>query len=114
MATTNTPTFLIELIHQKTGDVVECDVTSYLENAIEAAYVYLKGFDSERFTPEVSYDDDGAIEGIAFFDRDGRGRAYITAYYLDRDEANNEFTAVAALAKLPIQKLESALSDLLD
>ena len=113
MPTENQPTFLYELLNKETLDVTACDVTHFLSNALDAVLVYLKGFEDERFSPEVAVDENGKLEGIAFFDSQDRARAFVTVYHLEHDVVENEFVEITRIAALPSTELEEALSQLL-
>lgn len=110
---TTCPSYLVEHLHESTGDAVFCDVTKFLANALDSACEYLSGFPDERFEPEVSFDEDGEVDGIAFFDEANNSRAFITVYHLGRDEQDVSFDEIGRIAKLPKDRLQEALVQLL-
>ena len=102
------PIFLVELLDLSTEDIIECDVTAYLENAIEAAYTHLANL-LDQVTPEVTIDRDGELEGIAFLGPNEEQYAFITAYYLNRDAPAAEFESIRTLAAQPLSGLQAGL-----
>jgi hypothetical protein len=102
---------LVELLDLDTEDLFECDVTAHLQNALESVFVYLADY-NETITPEVSIASDGELEGIAFFGPNEQQLAFITVYYLERDQPSCEFDGLRELVARPLAQLDEGLKAL--
>lgn len=99
---------LVELLDLKTEELFECDVTAHLQNALESVFVHLADYVGD-VTPEVSIASDGELEGIAFFGSEERQLAFVTVYYLERDEPSCEFEGLRELVSRPLAQLDAGL-----
>lgn len=102
--------FLVEHLYNTTQEVAHCDVTKFLANALDSMHQYLASFPDEQFSPKVSLDDEGELEGIGFFDSKGKSRGFITVYRLDRDILEPEFEIFEKAAARPMSLLQAELS----
>jgi len=107
------PIYLVEILDIKSGDVTFCDVTLFLENALQTTFTCLaESLIETAISPEVSLDTEGQLEGIGFFTLSGASCAFITVYYLDRDEVELDLDVFANIAKLPPSQIQAALISL--
>ena len=83
--TTNNPSYLIELFNPVTKELEETDICKKLAVAIDKAYDHLNAFSSIIDNIDVSFDAQGQVEGIGFFDEKGGIVTCITTYHLDKD-----------------------------
>ncbi len=106
--------YLVELMYSDTGDVAEADVCAHLDVALDKAYLHLQTLDAiEGPRAEVSFDDEGELEGVGFFDADENMLACVTVYHLDRDNEQASVAAIAAACAGPRDGLQDALNALL-
>lgn len=104
------PVFLLELLDGPNGLTDEADNFSKLELAIERALSHLRELRVD-FTAEVSFDEDGELEGISFIDVDASGVvAFITAYHLDRETGAAANPALSAACAGDLSNLQAFLS----
>lgn len=78
------PSYLVELIDPTTGIAGEVDLCAKLPVAIQRVHEHLKEHGA-RPRVETSYDKEGQLEGVGFFDPAGQLMSCITVYYLERD-----------------------------
>ena len=105
------PTYLVVLRDLQTDDIVHCDPTKYLANALQKVWLHLVTNQAEwPIKPEVTLDEDGELQGISFVDGSRLVHASIGVYYLDREEPEPDYPELTAMEHLPRRKLESALA----
>ena len=109
--TPSQPVLLVELLDFGTEDLLECDVTLHLQNALEAVYVHLADY-SQAVTPKVSLASNGELKGIGFFGPNEEYLAFISAYYLEREAASCEFEPLRNLCAQPLSNLDAGLKEL--
>jgi hypothetical protein len=105
------PTLLIELFDLATEEILNCDVSARLDNALQAVYLHLAQY-ADTVTPQVSLGTEGELDGIAFFGPNEKHLAFITAYYLEREVPECEFDGLRDIAALPLSELDNGLKSL--
>ena len=102
--------YLVELLDPYNGDVHECDVCAKVELAVEKVYQHLSQHSDVVVHVETSFDDDGELEGIGFFDESHQIISCITVYHLERDDADAEVASIAQACRAAPAQLEAALN----
>lgn len=104
--------YLVELMNPETGNIDEVDVCARLDVAIEKVYNWLDSFGELRKSVcvEVSYDDEGVLEGVGFFNDEQDMASCITTYQLDRDADVASISEIASACAGPKDLLQSALN----
>ena len=77
-------TYLVELMHPLSGEVVLTDVCAHLDAAVQRAIDHSRQPGTGPVRSEVSVDQ-GVLEGIAFFNQSDEIIACVTRYHLERD-----------------------------
>jgi len=94
-APTFPPVYLLDLLRTPDGDIEESEVFGKLELALEKALRHLKAREVHPDAHiEVSFDEADNIEGVGFFDSDGRMLVCIAVYHLDREVTRAEDMAL--------------------
>lgn len=78
------PCYLVELLNPQTCVTVDSDVCADLAVAVQRVYEHLKR-ESASARVEISYDKDGLVEGIGFFNNVNDLISCITVFHLARD-----------------------------
>ncbi len=106
--------YLVELMYSDNGEVAEADVCAHLDVALDKAYLHLQTLEMlEDPRAEVSFDEDGELEGVGFFDAHENMLACVTVYHLDRDNEQASEPAIAQACAGPRDRLQDALNALL-
>ena len=78
------PSYLVELFDPKNGIPQGVDVCAKLAVAMQKVHAHLKSL-SESSRVELSYDPQGHVEGVGFFNGVNEPISCITVYHLERD-----------------------------
>lgn len=100
--------YLFELFHADSGNLVDSDIFYTVSAAIDEAFRLLPP--SKHLDWKISFDDEGVLEGIAWFLK-GNLAATVSTYHLDRGEQKEHYSSLE-LAKTP-EALKSAIDKLL-
>jgi hypothetical protein len=102
--------FLVELLDPYTGELEEADVSGKLDLAVEKVYWHLANYSDSHVEVEVSFDEDGVIEGVGFFNEEHEMISCITVYHLDRDTDDPEDSRIRNACSGPLVELQSKLN----
>lgn len=102
--------FLVELLDAVSGELLEADVCARLESAIERVYWHLAEYKDSLVSVDVSYDDENALEGVAFFTESQEMLACISVYRLDRDTQEPEVAEIADACNANPADLQTSLN----
>ncbi len=105
------PSYLVELIHPATGVPSEVDICAQLAVAVQRVHAHLASFGS-RPSVELSYDADGSLEGVGFFDQAHDLISCITVYRLHRDNEQPTLQGLTLALSLPEPARSIALNQL--
>lgn len=93
------PAHLVELMEPSTLQILDVDLCARLDVAMQLVYKHLKSTNT-RCSVEFSYDEQGQLEGVGFFNDTMELVSCITVYRLARDNDVPDMKALAeALAQ---------------
>lgn len=105
-------TYLVELMHPLSGEVLLTDVCAHLDAAVQRAVDHSRQPGTGPVRSEVSVDQ-GVLEGIAFFNQSSEIIACVTRYHLERDTERARQPEVA-LACEDLSKAQDRLNHILN
>jgi hypothetical protein len=101
------PVYLVECINPVTKDLEEADVCRELAVALDKIYKHLSPLRALLAEVEVSFDSNGEVEGVGFFDENRALISCVTTYNLSRDTdepLHPEFSTVCAGSSFDLQQ----------
>jgi hypothetical protein len=101
--------YLVELFCHKTLVTEDTDVCAKLELAVQRADDHVRNVNQDVHV-EVSFDDDGVIEGVGVFNDNGAMLACVSVYHLDRDTGEASNSAIADACRSDPLQLQAALN----
>lgn len=99
-------------MHPHTGELEHTDICARLDVAVQQVYLHLKSHPEVRTDVEVSYDEDGELEGVGFFDDNHDMLSCVTVYHLERDTEQAHVKEVTAACAQEGRALEAALNEI--
>ena len=98
MAKSSPSAYLVELLDTDTGELIHADITRHLANAFETVYAHLMDYHEMSIIVDVEHEESGGLAGVGFFNEEGEGLAFVSAYYLEREKETDEHPDLVALA----------------
>lgn len=94
-----TPAHLVELMEPCSLQILEVDLCARLDVALQRVHEHLQGTKT-RCRVEFSYDEQGQLEGVGFFNASNELVSCITVYRLARDNDVSNMKALNAALSL--------------
>lgn len=106
--------YLLELLDTPDGLTEHCEPFRKLDLAVEAGMSYLaKAYPGVVAEADVSYDPDGCLEGISYFNEDMQRLVVITVYHLDRETESPLNAEITLVCQGDASQLQDQLNRLL-
>ncbi|MCC5610594.1 hypothetical protein LC612_28545 [Nostoc sp. CHAB 5834] len=109
---TSQPSYLVELLNPKTGEIESVDICANASAAIQQVRTHLQRLFAGAVHVEVSCDAQGEIEGFGFFDDVHSLISCVTVYRIAHDEEIAQEETINEACKLSPFEMERALTSI--